>query len=382
MKGKQLLLTPGPVQVPWRVQAAGAQPSLHHRSQDFQNLLRSIDAKLKQVFRTEGTILHFAASGTGAMEACVVNLLRRGEEAIVIVGGKFGERWAELCQTFGIEAHQIDLPWGQAVQPEALKQALHTYAKARTVFTTLFETSTATAFDIEALAKITRAQDALLVVDAISGLGALPLETDAWGVDVVVGASQKMLQTPPGLSFVALSERAWRQVERPGALSYYWDFRRAKEELFFTPYTPAVSLLMQLDESLNILLEEGLECARARCERYARATQAAAGALGLKVFSQRPGSVCTALEMPAGLKASQLVSRLRERFGIWIAEGQGPLKDRIIRIAHVGDITPPELIGTLGALELVLCELGYHCELGSGVARALAVLQDEKEPET
>ncbi len=381
MKGKQLLLTPGPVQVPWRVQAAGAQPSLHHRSQDFQNLLRSIDTKLKQVFRTEGTILHFAASGTGAMEACVVNLLRRGEEAIVVVGGKFGERWAELCQTFGVQTHQMDVPWGQAIQPEALSQALRTHSKARTVLTTLFETSTATAFDIEALAKITRAQDALLVVDAISGLGALPLEMDDWGVDAVVGASQKMLQTPPGLSFVALSGRAWRQAERPGAVSYYWDFRRAKEELFFTPYTPAVSLLMQLDESLNVLLEEGLACARARCERYARATQATAAALGLKIFSQRPGAVCTALEIPTGLKATQVVKSLRERFGIWIAEGQGPLKDRIIRIAHVGDITPPELIGALGALELVLRELGHQCELGAGVTRALAVLQDEKETE-
>ncbi len=377
MKGKELLLTPGPVQVPWSVALAGARPFPHHRSQDFNELLRSIDHKLKQVFRTEGTILYFAASGTGAMEACMVNLMRPGEQAIVVAGGKFGERWDELAQAFGIEAHVLAVPWGEAVRPEELAELLAQHPQARTVFTALFETSTATAYDIEALAQVCRTAGALLVVDAISGLGAIPLETDAWGVDVVVGASHKALQTPPGLSFVALSsERAWQQVERAGMASYYWDFRRAKEKLFFTPYTPAVSLLVQLNESLIGLLAEGLECIRARYERYARATRAAAQALGLEVFSHRPGAVCTALQMPPNVDATQVVELLRERYGIWVAGGQQQLKGQIIRIAHVGDITPQELIGTLGVLELVLRELGYSCRLGAGVAQALTVLED------
>jgi aspartate aminotransferase-like enzyme len=357
------------------VALAGARPIRHHRSREFEDLLRSIDEKLKQVFRTQGIILHFTASGTGAMEACVVNLLRSGEEAIVIVGGKFGERWAELCQTFGVEVHPIDVPWGRAVRPEALKSALQEYPQARTVFATLFETSTATTYDIEALARVTRAQGALLVVDAISGLGTIPLEMDAWGVEAVVGASQKMLQTPPGLSFVALNERAWHQAERPGAMSYYWDFRRARKELFFTPFTPAVLLLTQLDASLTALLEEGLESVRVRAESFAQATRAAAAALGLKLFSERPGAVCTAIEMPDGIHASQVVETLRERFGIWIAEGQGPLKEKIIRIAHIGEITESDLIGALGTLELVLRQLGHPCELGRGVSSALAILE-------
>ena len=381
MKSKHLLLTPGPVQVPWEVALAGARPIPHHRSRYFHDLLRSIDDKLKQVLGTQGTILHFTASGTGAMEACVVNLLRQGEDAIVIVGGKFGERWAELCQTFGVAIHPINVPWGQAVEPEALKRALREHPRARTVFATLFETSTATAFDIKALAKTTRDEDVLLIVDAISGLGAIPLDMDAWGVDGVVGASQKMLQAPPGLSFVALNERAWRQAERPGAMAYYWDFHRAKKELFFTPFTPAVSLLVQLDASLTALLEEGLESLRARAERYAEATRAAAQALGLKTFSERPGAVCTAIEMPPGIDASQVVAALRERFGIWVAAGQGPLKKKIIRIAHIGDIAELDLIGTLGALELVLRERGHLCELGRGVACALKVFSDNQSDE-
>jgi len=370
-------MTPGPVNVPVRTSLAEAKPLLHHRGADFAELLQAIDSKLKQIFRTKNTILYFAASGTGAMEACVVNLLRQSDRPIVIEGGKFGQRWGAICRAFKIDYRALEIEWGTAPSPQLVEQALRSQPTSKIIFTTLFETSTATAYDIESIAKVAQSYDAVLVVDAISGLGAVPLKTDAWGVDVVVAASQKALMTPPGLAFVSLSERAWKLVEQSDLPKFYWDFKAAKKELFLTPYTPAISLLQALDESLNIILEEGADAVLFRYELYAKAVREAVTAMGLRVFSQSPGAVCTAIELPPPLKAKDVLKVMSQEFGIRIAEGQDHLKDTIIRITHIGDLGPKDILSALAALEITLSELGAQIELGAGIKRGMEILSSQ-----
>lgn len=374
---REFLMTPGPVNVPIRTSLAEAKPLIHHRGQDFFAFLQALDAKLKQVFKTQNTILYFAASGTGAMEACVVNLLKQNDRPIVIEGGKFGQRWGAICRAFNIHYRALEIEWGTAPSPQLIEQALRAQPTSKIIFTQLFETSTATAYDIENIAKVAQSYDAILVVDAISGLGAVPLKTDAWGVDVVVAASQKALMVPPGLAFVSVSERAWELVEKSDLPKCYWDFKAAKKELFLTPYTPAISLLAALDESLNMILEEGIDAMLGRYELYARAVREAITAMGLKVFSQSPGAVCTAIELPPQIKAQNVLKVMSQEFGLRIAEGQDHLKDKIIRITHIGDLGTKDILAALAALELTLSKLGAQIELGAGVKRAMEVLQRE-----
>ncbi|MFN4217911.1 MAG: pyridoxal-phosphate-dependent aminotransferase family protein [Candidatus Bipolaricaulia bacterium] len=379
MAQRDFLLTPGPVNVPRRVALAESQEIIYHRGDEFSELLQRVDAKLKKVFRTQNTILYFASSGTGAMEACVANLLSTKDEAIVVEGGKFGQRWRELCQAFGVKHHVIQVEWGKAVRPDQIAQALDAHPKATAVFTQLSETSTGTIYDIEKIARITNERDVLLVVDAISGLGVVPCEPDRWGVDCVVAASQKSLMVPPGLAFVSVSERAWQRVEKSDLPKYYWDFQLARKNLYFTPFTPAISLLMALDEALTLLLEEGLEHLLARTELYAQATRAAVQALNLKLFSERPGPVCTAVCVPTGLNGKEILETLRQDFQIKISGGQDHLKGKILRIGHIGDISAKDVLGTIAALELVLHKLGHKFELGAGVGAALKIFAKFKE---
>lgn len=374
---QELLMTPGPVNVPMSTSLAEAKPMRHHRGADFAEWLKAIDDKLKRVFKTQNTILYFAASGTGAMEACVVNLLKQNDRPIVIEGGKFGQRWGAICQAFKINYRALEIEWGTAPSPALIEQALRAQPASKIIFTTLFETSTATAYDIENIAKVAQSYDAVLVVDAISGLGAVPLKTDAWGVDVVVAASQKALMAPPGLAFVSISERAWKLVEKSDLPKFYWDFKAAEKELFLTPYTPAISLLQALDESLNIILEEGVDAVLCRYELYAKAVREAVAAMGLKVFSQSPGAVCTAIELPPPIKAKDVRKAMSQDFGIRIAEGQDHLKDRIIRITHIGDLGPKDILGVLAALEITLSKLGARIELGAGIERAMEILSSQ-----
>ncbi|MCX8103670.1 MAG: alanine--glyoxylate aminotransferase family protein [Candidatus Bipolaricaulota bacterium] len=373
MARRDFLLTPGPVNVPRRVALAESQEILYHRGEEFSELLQRVDAKLKQVFRTQNTILYFAASGTGAMEACIANLLNTKDEVIVVEGGKFGQRWRELCQAFGVHHHVIQIEWGRAVHPEQIAHALDAHPKASAVFTQLSETSTGTVYDIEKIAQITNERDVLLVVDAISGLGVVPCEPDKWGIDCVVAASQKSLMVPPGLAFVSVSARAWQRAERSDLPKYYWDFQMSKKNLYFTPFTPAISLVMALDEALNIILEEGLDNLIARTELYAQATRAAVHAMNLKLFSERPGPVCTAVHVPQGLNGKEILETLRRDFQIKISGGQDHLKGKILRIGHIGDVGAKDVLGTLAALELVLHKVGHKFELGAGVRAALHI---------
>jgi aspartate aminotransferase-like enzyme len=376
---REFLLVPGPVNVPRRVALAESQEIIYHRGEEFAELLRRVDAKLKQVFRTQNTIVYFASSGTGAMEACVTNLVSRDDEVLVVEGGKFGQRWREICHAFGVKHHVIQMEWGRAVSPQQIEEALDAHPRVRVVFTQLSETSTGTVYDIEGIAKVTNARKVLLVVDAISGLGVVPMEPDRWGVDCVVAASQKALMVPPGLAFVSVSERAWQHVERSDLPKYYWDFQAARKNLYFTPFTPAISLIMALDAALEMILEEGLEHLQARTELYAQATRAAARALGLRLFSERPGPVCTALWVPVGLSGKEILEALRRDFGIKISGGQDHLKGKILRIGHIGDVSAKDVLGTIAALELTLHKLGYSLELGAGVRAALHVFAEKGE---
>lgn len=381
MAQRDFLLVPGPVNVPRRVALAESQEMLYHRGEEFAELLRRVDTKLKRIFRTENTILYFTSSGTGAMEACVANLLSTNDEAIVIEGGKFGQRWRELCHAFGVKHHVIQIEWGKAVRPEQIAQALDAHPQASAVFTQLSETSTGTIYDIEKIAQITDARDVLLVVDAISGLGVVPCEPDRWGVDCVVAGSQKSLMVPPGLAFVSVSERAWQRVARSDLPKYYWDFQSARKNLYFTPFTPAISLIMALDEALDMILEEGPENLIARTELYAQATRAAVHAMNLRLFSERPGPVCTAVYVPAGFSSKEILETLRKEFQIKISGGQDHLKGKILRIGHIGGIGARDAIGAIAALELVLHKLGHTFELGAGVRAALEIFAKKNQEE-
>ncbi|MCI2429582.1 alanine--glyoxylate aminotransferase family protein [Candidatus Acetothermia bacterium] len=372
----EFLFVPGPVNVPRRVALAEARDVIYHRGEEFAELLKSVDAKLKRVFRTENTILYFTSSGTGAMEACVANLLNSNDEVLVIEGGKFGQRWRELCQAFHVKHHVITLDWGRAIHPQQIAEALDKHPTISALFIQLSETSTGTVYDLESIAKITDKRDILFIVDAISGLGVVPLEPDKWGVDCVIAGSQKSLMVPPGLAFVSVSERAWQRVAKSDLPKYYWDFNAAKKNLYFTPFTPAISLIMALDEALNIILEEGVENLLAHTELYARATRAAVTAMGLKLFSERPGAVCTAISVPVGLNSKEILEGLRRDFGIKISGGQDHLKGKILRIGHIGDIGPKDLFGVIAALELTLHKLGYKLELGVGVRAAMEVFAE------
>lgn len=371
---KKYLMTPGPTPVPPEVGLKMAEPIIHHRTPQFQEILKEVLENLKELFQTKNDILLFASSGTGAMEAVVVNLLSQGDKVIVIKGGKFGERWAEICQTYGIEVIAIDVQWGRAVEPEEIEKALHD-ASIKAVFTTLCETSTGTLSDIQKIGEVVKKSEAVLVVDAISGLGADDLQTDNWNVDIAVAGSQKGLMLPPGLSFVSISEKVWDLIEDKSP-SYYFNFKKYKAVVSKpdTPFTPAISLLIGLRESLRLIKEEGLENVLTRHRQLAAATRAGVQEIGLQLFSQRSSNAVTAVKTPVDINSSKLVSIMRDKFKVWIADGQSELKGKLFRIAHLGYMGKFDVIIALSALEMALREIGYKLELGKAVGAGEKVL--------
>ncbi|MCM8784266.1 MAG: alanine--glyoxylate aminotransferase family protein [Candidatus Omnitrophica bacterium] len=375
---KQLLLTPGPTPVPPEVSLAMAAPIIHHRTSEYRAIFEEAIKGLKYVFQTENDVFTFASSGTGAMEAAVVNLLSPKDKVITVQGGKFGERWTELCQSYGMETVVIDVTWGEAVEPAKIADILDKDARIKAVFTTLCETSTGVVNDIKTIAQITQRHKAVLVVDAISALASVELKTDAWGVDVVVAGSQKGLMLPPGLSFLSISPKAWALVNEAKVPRYYFDLKLAKKALdkIDTPFTPAVSLVIGLREVLRIIQKEGLENIWARHALMARATRSAMLALGLELFAPRASSdAVTAVKVPSGLDGENMVKLLRQKYGVSIAGGQDELKGKVFRVAHMGYITPEEILLTISCIELALNEMGYKAPLGKGVKAAEEVLE-------
>jgi serine---pyruvate transaminase len=371
---KRRLLTPGPTAVPPEVLAALAEPVLHHRGPDFKAVVARVRERLREVFRTENDVLILTASGTGAFESAIANLLSPGERVLAAAWGNFGERWAKMAAAYGCEVETLEYPWGKTPQPGDLERRL-AETGAGVVFLVHSETSTGVVVDLEPLVAVCREAGAMAVVDAISSLGAVPLETDAWGVDVVVTGSQKALLSPPGLGFVSVSERAWRKSEQATLPRFYWDWQRylAQLDKDTTPFTPAVSTVVALDVALGLLLEDGLEAAFARHAALGRACRAGVKAMGLELYSPDDDSsaVLTAVLTPEGVDAVALRLALRDRHGMTIAGGHGDIADRLFRIGHIGYVDVYDIVAALAAVELELADAGADLERGVAVPAAL-----------
>jgi aspartate aminotransferase-like enzyme len=370
---KSYLLTPGPTPLPPQVCQVLARPIIHHRTPQFQAVLKEATEGLKYVFQTANDVFILTSSGTGVMEAAVANLLSSGDTALTIQGGKFGERWTELCQAYAVNTEVIDVEWGKAVDPAEIQKRLKAEPKIKAVFTTLCETSTGVTNDIEAIGKVIENTEAALVVDAISGLGAIDLKTDAWFCDTVVSGSQKGLMLAPGLGFISVSPKAWKLIEASKSPKYYFDLKKAKKALdkTDTPFTPAISLIVALNESLKMMKQEGLENIFLRHKKMAEATRAAAKALGLELYAPTAASdVVTAVKVPKELDGEKLVKTMRDNYNVTIAGGQDELKGKVFRIAHMGYIEEFDIIVAISCLEKVLAQMGYKFNLGSGVKAA------------
>jgi serine---pyruvate transaminase len=372
---KQRLLTPGPTEVPEAALLNMARQVTHHRTPEFRALLAEVFAGLKYVFATENDVLMLTSSGTGAMEAAVVNLVPQGGKAIVLDSGKFAERWRKMCEVFGINVVRYEVPWGAPFDADRVAALLREHPDAVAVFGTLLETSTGVGHDIEAIGRAVGPTKALLVVDGISGVGAVECRTDAWGIDVLVVGSQKALMTPPGLAFLAVSPAAWRQIESIRRPAFYFDLLAYRKSLgeSDTPYTPAIPLVKALAESLRTLRAAGIERIWARTRVLAQAVRAGIEALGLRLVAARPADGMAAVYFPDGLDGKAFLERLQTRFGVKLAGGQGPLKGRIFRMAHMGMVDELDVISSLAAIELVLAEMGQNVKLGASVAAASRV---------
>ncbi len=373
MTEKRYLFTPGPTPVPPEVLAALAEPVVHHRGPDYRTVFGECLQRLGTVCRTSSDVLLFTCSGTGAMESAVANLCSPGDRAVVVSAGHFGERWQKLAAAYGCEVDAVAYPWGETPSPEDLSSRLAELGGAKAVFLTHSETSTGVVADIQALAAAARPSGALVVVDGVSSLGAVPLETDAWGIDVVASGSQKALMTPPGLGLAAVSAAAWAALGSSSRFYLDWEKTRAGQEKLDSAFTPAVSLVRALDVALGLLLEEGLEAVFDRHVRLGRACREGAKAMGLELFSpdEDRSAVVTAIRAPEGIDSSELVLSLRDRYGVTLAGGQGELKGKIFRIGHIGYYDVFDIATALAAVELALVDLGAEIERGTAVTRAL-----------
>lgn len=375
---KRYLLAPGPTQVPPEVLLAMATPVIHHRAPEFADLFGRVRNDLKTVFQTAQDVLILASSGTGAMEGAVSNFLSPGDKAIVINGGKFGERWGKLCQTFGVHVVEIKVEWGQEVDPQLVHEALRKDPSIKAVYVQASETSTGIAHDIKALAELVRERDeTILVVDAITALGVFDIPTDAWALDVVVAGSQKAFMLPPGLAFVSVSEKAWRLAEKAKNSAFYFNFKKERDAQAKnqTAYTPAVSMIVGLEAVLRMMKAEGLQNMFARQRRLAHAMREAVQAAGLSLFTKgRPSDALTVIAAPPGIDGQAVYKQLREQYGITAAGGQDHLKGKIFRLSHMGYVDTFDVIMGMAAVEMVLKDLGYPIRLGQGVGKAQELL--------
>jgi aspartate aminotransferase-like enzyme len=375
MADKRYLFTPGPTPVPPQVLAAIAAPVIHHRGPDFRTVYRECLERLQAVYRTQGDVLLFTASGTGGMESATANLCSPGDRVVVVSAGNFGERWGQLAAAYGCEVDCLRYEWGEAPAPADVGARLRELGGAQVVFLTHSETSTGVVADLQALAAAAKQAGAAVAVDAVSSLGAVPVETDAWGLDAVVTGSQKALMTPPGLAMVSVSEAAWELGGRSTSprYTYDWERTRAAQAKLDAPFTPAVPLVLGLNVALGLILEAGLDTAFERHVRLGRACRAGAKAMGLELFSpdDDTSAVVTAIRAPDGVDATELVLALRHRFGITLAGGQGPLRGRIFRIGHIGWFDVFDITTALAAVELALAEAGAEIERGVAVTAAL-----------
>ncbi len=378
---KYYLLSPGPTPVPDDVLSAAAEPIIHHRTPEFSKIFMDVSEGLKTVFQTEHDVFVLTSSGSGAMETAVTNTLNTGNKVITLNGGKFGERWGKICRAYGVDVREVVLEWGEPFTKEQLAEELKANPETKAVFATLSETSSGTVYDIQGFGELLTDSEAILVVDGISGLGATPCPMDEWKVDVMVAGSQKSFMIPPGLAYLAFSPKAWSFVETSTLPKFYFDAKQYKKSLGkqTTPWTPAVSLIIQQKKALDIIRSIGLEKLFEHHRILGDATRAGVQAIGLELLSKSPGNILTAIKVPAGVDGVQLVKTMQGKYRAYIAGGQDPYKGKIFRIAHLGYMGGFDVITALTALEMTLDELGYEFEQGKSIKAAEAVLKENWE---
>lgn len=379
---KKYLMTPGPTPVPAEVLLTQAAPIIHHRTPDFSAAFRQAIGGLKYVFDTEGDVLLFASSGTGVMEAAVANCFSAGDSVIVCRNGKFGDRMKQICEVYGLNVIDLAYEWTEVVDADQVAKTLAGQPGIRGVIVTQSETSSGVLNDVEAIGAVVKSYpETVLIVDSITGIGAVPCKTDEWGLDVVMTGSQKGLMLPPGLAACTVSEKAWKAYERSNLPKYYFDWKKyAKNvEKDTTPFTPAVSLVLGLNVALQMIRDEGLESVIDRHSRLAEATRRGCEALGLKLFApaEGRGSAVTPVWVPEGIDGKAIVKTMKNKYGVTIAGGQDQYEGKIFRVGHLGYFGEFDIITTLAALEMTLAELGYEFERGAGIVAAEAVFMGE-----
>ncbi len=367
---KQRLLTPGPTPLYPPALHAMMASDIHHRTEEFRNVYKSALADLKEVYGTSHDVLMFAASGTGAMDASVSNLFCPGDKVIVATAGKFGERWVEIARAYGLDANVLKAEYGDVVTPDRIEAALKAEPATKGVFIQASETSTGAEHDVRTIAGIVKNTDAIFVVDAITGIGTMPLDIEGWGLDVVIGGSQKAFMIPPGLAFLSVSPKAWKLADTATLPHYYFSLKKEKKsaDANDSSWTPATSLILALGEALKYIRKVGMANLIENAQILACGPREACRELGIEVFAKRPGSSVTAVKAPAGMDSKVIVKGFKERFGAIIANGQGSMQGQIFRMAHLGYFDFADMFGIIGGLELILRANGHKVELGKGVA--------------
>ncbi len=369
------LFTPGPTMVPEDILLAMAHPIFHHRTPEHREMAIEVCELLQYLFQTKGHCPIVTGSGTSAAEAVIVGCLSPGHKAFVPRNGKFAERWAKVCKAFNIEHTTKDIEWGYGVKVDDVKQAMDADPKIDTVIVVHSETSTTTYTDVEGIAKLCRERDAILIVDGITAVGAIPVKMDEWGVDAYITGSQKALMLPPGLGFAAIGERAWNRIEGGNMACYYTDIKayKASVDTGDAPYTPANTLILGTRMALRKIKEQGLENIWAETASMAKAMREAAAAIGVQVFAKDPVDSVTGLLVPEGVDEGKLRKTMKAKHGFHIAGGQGDLKGKMVRFSHMGYVDRFDTLGAISALELTLGELGFKFDMGAGVAAAQKV---------
>jgi aspartate aminotransferase-like enzyme len=379
---KQRLLTPGPTPLLPSALHAMMGSDIHHRTEDFRKLYKQVLSDLKEVLGTSNDVLVLVASGSGGLEAATQNFFSPGDEVLVCSAGKFGERWVDIMKAWGMKATVLTAPYGDVVAPDAVASALAQNKNIRGVFVQASETSTGAIHDIEAMARAVKKTDALFIVDAITGIGTMPLNIEGWGLDVVVGGSQKAFMIPPGLAFLSVSAKAWAFADSAKAPHFYFDLKKERKNAATgeSSWTPNIALLLALAEALKYIKQLGMANLIANAQLLAKATRAAATELGLQLFSSSPGSSVTALRAPGGMDSGVIVKEFRTRFNAIIANGQGTMKGQIFRIAHLGFFDFHDLFAVIAELELILAANGQPVKFGAGVAAVQNVYAEAALP--
>jgi len=371
---KLRLFTPGPTPLLPEAVVRHLLEPMHHRKEDFKALFREVQEGLQRVFKTQNDILLLSCSGSGAMEAAMTNLLSPGDKALIVVAGKFGERWAELAESFGVRSQPLKVPYGESIDPAVIGRSLAEDPEIAAVFVQALETSTGAGMDIERIAALVKPRSStVLVVDAITGLGTMPIHTDQWGLDVVIGGSQKAFMLPPGAAILSISQKAWDRIQRCKRPKYYFDLLREQKAQANgqTAFTPSISLIQGLKASLAYILDDGIDCLVANAALQAGATRAAVKSWGMEIFPRNPGDAITVFVPTPGLDLALVIKLMRDRFGVHISGGQGSMKGQILRVGHLGYFDFLETLGMIGCLELSLLEAGAAVEIGRGCQAAL-----------